>query len=149
MANKLQNEIRIDGTLGRDSESKYTASGKRIINFSICYNSGKKNAQGTWDKVANWFDCQYWHDDPNDADLLVKGQLIKVIGELRQEKWIDKTTSQERSKVIINVQEVILLDKDVIYGKGNSQSSNQAVSYQGPNKVQNVSDDQFEDDIPF
>ena len=149
MAGKLVNKIEVDGQLGRDAEFQTIGSDKRIVKFSVCYNSSKKNAQGGWDKVPNWFDCQYWHDDPNDADLLVKGQLIKVIGELRQEKWIDKTTSQERSKVIINVQEVILLDKDVIYGKGNSQSSNQAVSYQGPNKVQNVSDDQFEDDIPF
>ena len=43
MANKLENEIRVDGTLGKDAEFRYTSSGKRIVKFSICYNTSKND----------------------------------------------------------------------------------------------------------
>ena len=140
MANKLQNKTEIDGTIGRDAEFRFTSGGKCVIKFSICYNNGKKNEQGKWDKVPNWFDCQYWHDDPNDKDILIRGQLVKVIGELRQEKWPDRETGKERSKVYINVQSVIVLDKETIFGKSTSQTSNQQAGFE---------DDSWEDRVPF
>lgn len=140
MANKLENSIRIDGTIGKDAEFRFTNGGKCVIKFSICYNTGKKNEQGTWDKVPNWFDCQYWHDDPNDKDILIRGQLVKVIGELRQEKWADKETGKERSKVFINVSSIKVLNKDEIFGKSTSQPLSQSNSFE---------DDSWEDNVPF
>ena len=149
MANKLQNEIKVDGVLGRDAEFQFTNSGKCIVKFAICYNSSKKNTKGGWDKVANWFDCQYWHDAESDRQLFVKGNLIKVTGELRQDKWIDKDTQKERSKLFINVSEVKLLDKNEVFGN-NSQTSNQPTGYPNVVHEDKFSDDEFEDtDIPF
>jgi len=144
MANKLENEIKVDIQLGRDAEFTYTTSGKCIVKFSGCYNSRKKNTSGDWENVPNWFDCQWWHESSDDKNLLMKGNLVKVKGELRQEKWADKQTNQPRYKIYINVSEVKLLDKNEVFGGGqnNSQSSNQST-----NQANIV--DEFEDDMPF
>ena len=124
MSNRLENSIKIDGMLGKDAEFKYTTSGKCVIKFSICHNTSKK-VNDQWEKVPHWFDCNYWHDSPSDKDILVKGQLVKVIGELRQESW--EHEGSKRSKVVINVNEVIVLDKDTVYGKSGNVQSNQQV----------------------
>jgi len=145
MANKLENEIRVDGTLGKDAEFRYTSSGKRIVKFSICYNTSKKVGD-QWEKVPHWFDCTYWHDSEQDNDILVKGQLIKVIGSLQQEKWTSE--GNQRSKVSINVHSIQVLDKDEVFGKRNSQPSDQSTGYPNANHAEQFEDDEFSD-IPF
>lgn len=138
MASKFENSLRIDGTLGRDAEIQHTSGRKCVVKFSICYNTGKKNQAGGWDKVPHWFDCQYWHDSPDDRRL-VKGALVKVIGSLRQEKWTDQVTSQQRSKLVIKVESIEYLDKEAIFGPRSENQASRAETF----------DDGFEDTIPF
>lgn len=61
-------------TIGRDAESRTTASGKTVANLSLALNYGQKGNDGK--QPTQWFDGALW--SPNDALLpkLVKGQKV-------------------------------------------------------------------------
>lgn len=61
----------------------------------------------------NYFDCEYWGKGAEFfADRLVKGSLVLIEGELKQSKWVDKNTNENRYKIVINVRNINLLSFD-------------------------------------
>lgn len=97
------NNITLVGRAGRDPEVRYFESGSVVANFSIAVNRGR-------DKEADWFNLEIWGKQAQvAADYVRKGSLIGIVGSLNMEKWIDKTTGQERSKPVINVARLELL----------------------------------------
>lgn len=69
----------------------------------------------------NFFDCEYWGKGVEFfAEKLSKGSLILIEGELKQTRWVDKRTNENRYKIVINIQNINFLSFD----KGN-QSKNQ------------------------
>jgi single-strand DNA-binding protein len=98
------NQVTILGRLSRDPETHTTPNGMAICNFAIATNPGKE------DEGASFFDCKAF-----DAKALViqkhctKGKPIIVVGKLKQEKWQDKTTGENRSKTVILVSDISFL----------------------------------------
>ena len=92
------NTVVIEGNLGRDPEQH----GNGPVKFSVCWNQSKKNkATDEWERVPHWFDVISWDRETVAQAGLTKGQRVVVAGRIHQEKWSDKETGQERSKVVI------------------------------------------------
>ena len=90
----------LTGNLGSDPELRYFQSGKAICNFSLAASAGK-------DKPADWFDVQVWGASADRAaKLLRKGSRVVVIGSLKQERWQDKQSGNQRSKVVVNAESI-------------------------------------------
>lgn len=92
------NQISIFGRLTRDPELKYTQAGKPVTNFTIAVNRYGDNNE------ADFFECNAWDKQAeNINNSCKKGHRILIWGYLRQEKWTDQQTQQQRSAVKVVV----------------------------------------------
>ena len=88
----------IVGRFVRDPELKYTPSQKAVCEFSLAW-SKKSGGQQT----SNFIDCVAWEKSGETINqYMKKGDAILVEGELRQERWEDKS-GQKRSKLKMTV----------------------------------------------
>ncbi|MCL2722029.1 MAG: single-stranded DNA-binding protein [Treponema sp.] len=147
------NHVTLIGRLTRDAELKYTSGGQAVCKFSIAVNRRKKNGD-QWEDEANFFDIVLWGKQGESLQsYLLKGKMIGVNGELRQDRW--QQDGQNRSKIEIIANYVQLLG-----GGGGGSSSGDRQNYQNNSSNQSSSsqdsqgfgssrDDSFTDDIPF
>jgi single-strand DNA-binding protein len=139
------NHVILIGRLTRDAELKYTAGGQAVCKFSIAVNRRKKSGDN-WEDEANFFDIVVWGRQGESLHpYLVKGKMVGVDGELRQDRW--QQDGQNRSKVEIVTNNLQLLGGGSPGDKKNFQNS---PSSEMPNESYNSpKDDGFADDIPF
>ena len=133
MANDL-NSVVLVGRLTKDPELKYAASGTAIMNGSIAV--GRRVKKGDqWADESSFFDFTYIGKGAEAVHkYALKGGLIGINGELKQERW--EKDGQQRSKVVVFVNSFQLL------GKKEGQQVGSAPQEQ-------FQDDGFEDSIPF
>jgi single-strand DNA-binding protein len=143
------NHVVLIGRLTRDAELKYTAGGQAVCKFSIAVNRRKKNGD-QWEDEANFFDIVLWGKQGESLQsYLVKGKMVGVDGELRQDRW--QQDGQNRSKVEIIANYIQLLggggsssgDRQNNHNNSQDRNSSESQSYSSPK------DDGFTDDIPF
>jgi single-strand DNA-binding protein len=148
------NHVVLIGRLTRDAELKYTANGQAVCKFSIAVNRRRKNGD-QWEDEANFFDIVLWGKQGESLQTyLVKGKMIGVDGELRQDRW--QQDGQNRSKVEIIANNIQLLGSGPAGGSqaGSGASSSGGGSGTAFNKNGRVDtdpspSDDFTDDIPF
>ena len=139
------NRVVLIGRLVRDAELKYTASGQAVCKFSIAVNRKKKNGD-QWEDEANFFDIVVWgRQGESIHQYLLKGKMVGVDGELRQDRW--QQDGQNRSKIEIIANNLQLLGSPSQGDKQNFQKSPEASS-EGQS-YNSSKDDGFTDDIPF
>ena len=140
------NRVVLIGRLTRDAELKSIASGQTVCKFSIAVNRRRKNGD-QWEDEPNFFDIVVWGRQGEALhQYLVKGKMVAVDGELRQDRW--EQDGQNRSRVEIVANNLQLLGG----GAGNRQDS--APLDQGANTGTagfggNAPSEGFTDDIPF
>lgn len=126
------------GRLGRDVENP---AGNGPARFSIAVNRRAKQGE-EWTDEASWIDIEYWHK--SILPYLRKGVRIGVRGELRQDKWTDKESGAQRSRLVVVAQDIQLLEP-----KGESSApANDGQARTGTARPAAVQTD-FPDDIPF
>lgn len=89
------------GNMTRDIEIRTTPSGKRVANITVAV-SERIQRGNEWVDEPTFVDITVWE---KTAELVErfggKGKPILVEGRLRQEKWQDKATGQNRSKMVV------------------------------------------------
>ena len=80
------------GNLGRDPESRYTASGEAICNFSIaCTETWKDKQTGEMQERTEWHRVKFFGRLAEIAgEYLKKGRQVYVEGSIRTDKYTDK-----------------------------------------------------------
>lgn len=98
----------MDGWVCGQIETRSTASGKQVTSFSI-NSPERRQVDGEWKTVANFFRCQYWHRSDNDfrAGYIVDKAHVQISGEPRYEEW--EAQGSKRSAVRFNVREILLI----------------------------------------
>lgn len=120
------NRVILTGNCVRDAEIRNTPSGLAICTFSIAVN-GRAKVDGEWTDRAEFVDCTLFGDyGAKMATYLVKGKPIAVDGRLRQERWQDKDSGKNRSRIVINVDSLQLLGSK---GDGQGQQSSDSGRY--------------------
>jgi single-strand DNA-binding protein len=162
------NHVVLIGRLTRDAELKFTASGQAVCKFSIAVNRRKKSGDN-WVDEPNFFDIVLWGRQGESLNqYLVKGKLVGVDGELRQDRW--EQDGQNRSKVEIvaanlqllgggsggngpasgNRQEPASGNNGGYNGNGGGGASSGGGAYNGGGSgYSGGNEDGFTDDIPF
>jgi single-strand DNA-binding protein len=145
------NQVVLIGRLTRDAELKYTAGGQAVCKFSIAVNRRKKVGD-QWEDEASFFDIVLWGKQGESLQTyLVKGKMIGVTGELRQDRW--QQDGQNRSKIEVIANYIQLLGGGSSYGSSersdrqNYQNNSSNQTPQGASYT--TKDDGFTDDIPF
>ncbi|MDR0669290.1 MAG: single-stranded DNA-binding protein [Treponema sp.] len=168
------NHVVLVGRLTRDAELKYTSGGQAVCKFSIAVNRRRKNGD-QWEDEASFFDIVLWGRQGEAVNqYLLKGKMVGVEGELRQDRW--QQDGQNRSRVEIVANNLQLLGgggggsgngtyNNGAYGGQTGQSGQSGQGAYGSSYGQpaqgaydsgareapppRASDDGFTDDIPF
>jgi len=141
------NHVVLIGRLTRDAELKYTSGGQAVCKFSVAVNRRKKVGD-QWEDEANFFDIVLWGKQGESLQsYLVKGKMVGIEGELRQDRW--QQDGQNRSKIEVIANYIQLLGGG---GQSSGDRQNNNSSPAGSNSSESSyipSRDGFTDDIPF
>lgn len=148
------NQVIMVGRLTRAAELRYSNNGTAISTFSIASNKSRKTPQG-WQDEGHFFDVTFFGKQAEAVNqYLGKGQQVVIEGELHQDRWTDKNTNQNRSKV-----KIIAQNLQLVGGKGNNGGGNAGAGGNSGGFGQQDGDKQyaeqyagpedFKDDIPF
>lgn len=109
------NQAVLVGRLTRDPLTSQTNSGTPFCRFSIANNRGNDE--------AHFFDIVTWNKTAEICgQFLRKGSQVIVSGRLRQSRFTDKATGQNRSKFEIVADSVQFMNRTPGTGGGNSEN---------------------------
>ena len=90
------NNVQLIGHLGRDPETRFTPTGKKVCNFTVAV-----NRYGAQD--PDWFNIEAW-DKLGEIcqQYLSKGKLVFMEGRLKTHRWTDdKGEVHFRTQVVV------------------------------------------------
>ncbi len=100
------NSILVEGNLVRDPDSKVLPSGNQVCDFTLASNRFYKNGDTGMEKEVSYFDVEAWSRlGASCAQYLKKGRGVRVVGRLKQDRWVDPEGKQ-RAKVKIVAEHV-------------------------------------------
>jgi single-strand DNA-binding protein len=107
----MVNRVILIGNLGKDPEVRYTSGGQAVANLRIATSrSWTDKASGQRKEETEWHDVEVWGKQAEQCgEYLAKGRQVYVEGRLKTDKWQDKQTNQERSKVKVVAESVRFL----------------------------------------
>ena len=109
------NTVVVVGRVGRDASENFKAfdSGKMKASFYVAVNRWDSKTKS---EVTDLFNVDVWDKQAEfAAEYVKKGRLVAVDGAIANNKWIDKTTNNERESFYIRANTIRLLGskKDV------------------------------------
>ncbi|OFP21985.1 hypothetical protein HMPREF2996_02485 [Corynebacterium sp. HMSC066C02] len=119
--------ITLSGNLIKDPEQRFTPNGKSVVSFTVAHNIRQYNQQSQqWeDGEPIFMDVDFWGKKGENFlhDYTQNGKRpVVVIGTLKQDRWVDKSTGDKRSKYKVNADEVSFIPR----GQGGGQQPSQA-----------------------
>lgn len=92
------------GNLTRDPEVRQAQSGTYVVSGGIAVNERMPDGQGGWKEEPSFFDfVVFGKRGEAFAKFLTKGRPVLLEGKLRQSRWQDRESGQNRSKVEVIV----------------------------------------------
>ena len=131
----------LEGSLGRDPESKSTPGGTKVSTFSLGFERGFGDKSHTC-----WMDVVCFKELAEFAEkFLKKGKSVRVIGELDVRSWDDKDTGKKRYKTEIVADKIQFVDN----ASGGSKSEAPARQAAAPPTRQQVAPQTRAEADPF
>ena len=85
------NRVQLIGRLGKDPESKFTSTGKKVAHFSVAVSNRWKDKNGESKESTEWVNIEAWGRlGETCQEYLKKGSLIYLEGRLKTDKYEDK-----------------------------------------------------------
>ena len=85
------NRVQLIGRLGKDPESKFTPTGKKVAHFSLAVSNRWKDKNGGTKEATEWVNIEAWGRLGEVCqEYLKKGSLIFLEGRLKTDKVDDK-----------------------------------------------------------
>ena len=86
------NRVQLIGRLGKDPESRFTPTGKKVAHFSLAVSNRWKSAEGEAKEYTEWVNIEAWGRlGEICAQYLHKGSLVFLEGRLKTDKFDDKS----------------------------------------------------------
>jgi single-strand DNA-binding protein len=104
------NRVQLIGRLGRDPETKFTPTGKKVTTFSLAVGNRWKDKSGETKESTEWVNIEAWGRLGEVCqEYLKKGSLVFLEGRLKTDKYEDKGETRYFTKVV--AQSLEFLDK--------------------------------------
>ena len=103
------NTVTIVGRVGRDASEDFKAfdSGKTKARFSVAVNRWDSKTKA---EVTDWYNIEIWDKQAEfAAEYVKKGRLVAIDGSIANNRWVDKTTSEEKESFFIRANTIRLL----------------------------------------
>lgn len=143
------NKAIISGNLTRDPELRQTQSGTSVLSMAVAVNERVKRGD-QWEDRPSYVDVTVWGARAEAlSKFLRKGLRVAVSGRLRQDRWQDKQTGENRSRLGIVADEVdVMTPRDGAQGRqAVSQPQVARTPYAAPPVA--PADPYDDEDIPF
>ena len=109
------NRVQLIGRLGRDPESHFTPTGKKVAHFSIAVSNQWDGRDGEMKEYTEWVNIEAWGRLGEVCqEYLKKGSLVYLEGRLKTEKFEGKEgdTKYYTKVVALTLQFLDKKDKD-------------------------------------
>jgi len=94
------NRVQLIGYLGKDPETRFTPTGKKVAHFSLGVTQRWKSA-GETKESTEWVNVEAWERLGEVAqEYLRKGSLVYVEGRLRTHRYEDKGETRYYTEVV-------------------------------------------------
>lgn len=94
------NRVQLIGNLGKDPETRYTPTGKKVAHFSLAVNRRWKSA-GETKEYTEWINVEAWGRLGEVVqEYLKKGSLVYIEGRLQTDRYEDKGETKYYTKVV-------------------------------------------------
>ena len=94
------NRVQLIGYLGKDPDSRFTPTGKKVCHFSVGVTQRWKSA-GELKEYTEWFNIEAWGALGEIAQAnLKKGRLVFVEGRLKTDRVGEGETAKYYTKVV-------------------------------------------------
>lgn len=104
------NRVQLIGRLGKDPESKFTPTGKKVAHFSLAVSNRWKDKSGETKESTEWVNIEAWGRLGEVCqEYLKKGSLVFLEGRLQTDRYEDKGETKYYTKVV--AQTLQFLDK--------------------------------------
>src|ERR671922_1891503 len=95
------NRVQLIGRLGKDPESKFTPTGKKVTHFSVAISNRWRSKEGEAKEYTEWVNVEAWGRLGEICqEYLKKGSLVYVEGRLKTDKYEDKGETKYFTKVV-------------------------------------------------
>jgi len=95
------NRVQLMGRLGKDPESKFTPTGKKVTHFSIAVSNHWKSKEGEAKEYTEWVNVEAWGRlGEICGEYLKKGSLVFIEGRLKTDRYEDKGETRYFTKVV-------------------------------------------------
>jgi single-strand DNA-binding protein len=95
------NRVQLIGRLGKDPESKFTPTGKKVAHFSLAVSNRWKDKSGETKESTEWVNIEAWGRLGEVCqEYLKKGSLIYLEGRLKTDKYEEKGETRYYTKVV-------------------------------------------------
>ncbi len=124
------NRVQLIGNLGKDPETRFTPTGKKVTHFTLAVNNHWTSAQGEAKESTDWFNIEAW-GRPGEicAQYLHKGSLVFMEGRLKTDKYEDKSGETKYiTKVVL--QSLQMLDRKSAEAEPEEMVGEEAVPYE-------------------
>ena len=113
------NRVILMGNLTRDPEVRQAQNGTYITKAGLAVNERMPDGQGGWKEEASFIDVVIFGKRAEAfGRYLRKGRSVLIEGKLRQSRWQDKETQQNRSKL------EVIVDNWEFVGGGREEGGN-------------------------
>jgi single-strand DNA-binding protein len=95
------NRVQLIGRLGKDPETRFTPTGKKVAQFSVAISNRWKSATGETKEYTEWVNVEAWGRLGEVCQqYLHKGSLVYLEGRLKTDKYEDKGETKYFTKVV-------------------------------------------------
>ena len=95
------NRVQLIGRLGKDPESKFTPTGKKVAHFSLAISNRWKSKDGEAKEFTEWVNVEAWGRLGEVCqEYLKKGSLVFVEGRLKTDRYENNGETKFYTKVI-------------------------------------------------
>jgi single-strand DNA-binding protein len=102
------NRVQLIGRLGRDPETRFTPTGKKVCNFSMAVDHRWRSAEGETKKSTNWFNVDAWGRLGEICqEYLSKGSLVYIDGRLQVDQYEKDGEKRTATKVVASTMQML------------------------------------------
>ena len=96
------NKVQLIGRLGRNPESRFTPTGKKVAHFSVAVSNHWRTDEGETKESTEWVNVEAWERlGAVCQEYLKKGSLVYVEGRLKTDKYeVDPGETRYFTKVV-------------------------------------------------
>lgn len=104
------NRVELIGNLGRDPETRFTPTGKKVANFSLAVSRRWRGAEGEQKERTDWFNIEAWGRLGEICqEYLHKGSLVYLEGRLQTDQYEHEGEKRYITRVV--AQQLQMLDR--------------------------------------